>query len=330
MPDDQLLDLAEAGQLSRPDVLRKQVDRMVADPKASEFAANFAGQWLETRNLNSTSPDPKKFPQWSSTLRDAMKMETALFFEYVLRENRPVTDFLDADYTFLNDTLAKHYGIDGVSGPEFRRVDLRGLAARSQRGGVLGQAGVLTVSSYATRTSPVLRGKYVLENILGTPPEPPPPNVPKLDEQIIGVERSMREQLEEHRKNPECASCHNRMDPLGFGLENYDAIGRWRIQDGKFPLDSRGKLPNGTTFESPAEMRRVLSKEVQQFSRNLIEKLLTFALGRGIESSDRPTTDQLLQNLERNDYRFKSLIYAIVESLPFQYRRKEENAAGTQ
>ena len=330
MPDDQLLDLAEAGQLSKPDVLRTQVDRMVADPKASEFAANFAGQWLETRNLSSASPDPAKFPQWSPALRDAMRAETTLFFEYLLRENRPITDFLDADYTFLNDTLAEHYGIEGVSGPEFRRVDLRGLAARSQRGGILGQAGVLTVSSYHNRTSPVLRGKYVLQNILGTPPPPPPPNVPRLDEKTIGVEKSMREQLEEHRNKPQCATCHSRMDPLGFGLENYDAIGRWRTQDGKFAVDSKGKLPDGTTFESPAELRQVLTRQIPQFSRNLIEKLLTYASGRGLESYDRPTVDQLLRNLERNDYRFKPLIYSIVESLPFQYRRKEEITASTQ
>ncbi|MEP6962181.1 MAG: DUF1592 domain-containing protein, partial [Acidobacteriota bacterium] len=230
-PDDTLLDLAQAGKLHDASVLDQQVKRMLADERSAAFAANFAGQWLETRNLDFVKPDPKKFPDWDPDLRDAMKEETRLFFENVLRENRPISDFLSADYTFLNERLAKHYGVSGVTGQEFRRVNL----TTDQRGGVLSQAGVLTVSSYPNRTSVVIRGKYVLTNILGTPPPPPPPDVPPLDEAAVGVNASLRDQMQRHRADPICASCHSKMDPLGFGLENYDAIGRWRTKDGNFP-----------------------------------------------------------------------------------------------
>jgi len=249
-----------------------------------------------------------------------------MFFEYLLRENRPLSEFLDAKYTFLNDRLAKHYGIEGVEGPEFRKVDI----TTPQRGGILSHASILTVSSYPTRTSPVIRGKYILQNILGTPPPPPPPDVPALDEEAIGSTLSLRQQLEKHRTNAICASCHSRMDVLGFGLENYDAIGKWRTMDGQFPVDSSGTLPNGKSFSTPEEMRIVLKAELNDFSRCLVEKMLTYALGRGLEKFDRKTVDEINRKVIASGYRFQTLIYEIVHSLPFQSRRgeglKENNA----
>jgi mono/diheme cytochrome c family protein len=319
MPDDALLDLSDAGRLHDPVVLDQQVKRMLADERSAAFAANFAGQWLETRNLDFIKPDPKKFPEWDADLRDAMKEETRLFFEYVLRENRPVSDFLSADYTFLNARLAKHYGIDGVTGPEFQRVNL----TTDQRGGVLSQAGVLTVSSYPNRTSVVIRGKYVLTSILGTPPPPPPPDVPALDEAAVGVNASLRVQMERHRADPICASCHSKMDPLGFGLENYDAIGRWRTKDGSFPVDSSGVLPNGKTFTTPAEMRGVLSSQMPEFTRALIERMLTYALGRGVKGFDEPVLAKIQTAVAADGNRFQPIIREIVRSLPFTSRRGE-------
>jgi len=320
MPDDELLGLAESGKLRAPGNLRREIARMLADPRSLALASNFAGQWLETRNLDVVEPDPKKFPEWNAELRDAMKAETSMFFEYVLKENRSVSEFLNANYSFLNERLAKFYGIEGVTGPEFRRVDL----TTDQRGGILSHASVLTVSSYSSRTSPVLRGKYVLSNILGSPPPPPPPDVPNLDEAAVGTAGSMRQQLEKHRENATCASCHSPMDPLGFGLENYDAIGRWRTNDGNFPVDASGTLPDGKTFSSPAEMRTILTSQLPQFSRTLTEKMLTYALGRGLKAYDRRTVDNINQTLAAEDYRFQTLVQQIVESLPFQSRRGEE------
>jgi hypothetical protein len=325
MPDDPLLQLAESGKLRAPGTLRREIARMLADPRAAALASNFAGQWLETRNLDVVEPDPKRFPEWNGELRDAMKTETTMFFEHILKENRPVAEFLDANYTFLNERLAKFYGVEGVTGPEFRRVELTRQAA-DQRGGVLSQAGVLTVSSYASRTSPVIRGKYVLSNILGTPPPPPPPDVPNLDETSIGRDASIRQQLEKHRENAICASCHSRMDPLGFGLENYDAIGRWRTKDGNFSVDASGTLPDGKTFSSPKEMRAILTSQLPQFSRTLIEKMMTYALGRGLKNYDRLTVDSIQRTLSADGYRFQTLIEQIVASLPFQSRRGEEVA----
>jgi hypothetical protein len=322
MPDDDLFALAESGRLNEPAVLQAQVERMLADPRASAFAANFAGQWLETRNLDSVAPDPDRFREWDAGLREAMKTETALFFEHVLRENRPIDEFINADYTFLNERLAAHYGIAGVTGPEFRRVPL----TTNQRGGVLSQAAVLTVSSYPTRTSPVLRGKYVLQNILGAPPPPPPPDVASLDEGGIGEIRSMREQLELHRANPVCASCHRNMDPLGFGLENYDAIGRWRDLDGQFPVDASGTLPDGQRFSSAAEMRALLVSHLPQLSRALTEKMLIYALRRGLEPYDRRTIEGITRAVADDEYRFGAMVHEIVKSLPFQYRRGESAA----
>ncbi len=319
MPDDELLTLAEAGKLHDPGAVDAQVKRMLADERSAAIADNFAGQWLELRNLDVVKPDPQKFPLWGPDLRDAMKAETRLFFDHVLRENRPVADFLDARYTFLNEKLAKFYGIDGVTGPDFRKVDL----TTDQRGGLLGQASVLTVSSYPTRTSVVIRGKYILQNILGDPPPPPPADVPLLDEGAVGTASSLRAQMEKHRASPACSTCHNKMDPLGFGLENYDGIGRWRTMDGKFPVDASGTLPNGKTFATPAAMRAELISQLPEFSRCLTEKMLTFALGRGLQSFDRRTIDDIDRKLAAAGYRFQSLIYEVARSLPFQERRGE-------
>lgn len=318
-PDDALLDLAQSGRLHDAAVLDQQVKRMLADERSAAFAANFAGQWLETRNLDFVKPDPKKFPEWGPELRDAMKEETRMFFDHVLRENRPISEFLSANYTFLNERLAKHYGVEGVTGQEFRRVDL----TTDQRGGILSQAGVLTVSSYPNRTSVVIRGKYVLTSILGTPPPPPPPDVPALDEAALGVNASLRDQMQRHRADPICASCHSKMDPLGFGLENYDAIGRWRTKDGNFPVDSSGVLPNGKTFTTPAEMRAVLNSQMPEFSRALMERMFTYALGRGVKGFDEPVLAKIQSAVAADEYRFQPIIREIVKSLPFTARRGE-------
>src|SRR5262249_49562299 len=241
-----------------------------------------------------------------------------LFLQNIMRQDRSVVDFIDADYTFLNERLARFYKIPNVTGPEFRQVALPGA---TQRGGVLTQASVLTVSSYATRTSPVLRGKWILDNLLASPPPPPPPDVPNLDEAKIGSLMTMRQQLEEHRKNATCAACHSRMDPLGFGLENFNAIGQWRTQDGKFPVDSSGTLPDGRTFKGPQELKVILRADRDAFARGLTEKLLTYALGRGVERYDRPAVNKIASRVAANDYRFSSLALEIVNSLPFQYQR---------
>jgi hypothetical protein len=319
MPDDELLTLAEAGKLRAPGVLDAQVKRMLADPRSAALADNFSGQWLELRNLDVVKPDPQKFPEWNPALRDAMKTETSLFFDHILRENRPLEEFVDARYTYLNETLAKFYGIPGVKGPEFRRVEL----TTPERGGILGQASVLTVSSYPTRTSVVLRGKYVLNNILASEIPPPPPDVPSLDEGAVGVAMSLRQQMEKHRADPTCAVCHNKMDPLGFGLENYNGIGKWRTMDGKFPVDATGSLPNGKSFATPAEMRALLAQQLPQFAHVVTEKLLTYALGRGLGPADRRTEEEIERRWATSSYAFQTLIYEVVHSLPFQARRGE-------
>jgi len=319
MPDDQLLSLAEAGKLRNPGVLDAQVKRLLDDPRSSALADNFAAQWLETRNLDVVKPDPQRFPEWNADLRDAMRTETRMFFDYILRQNRPMSDFLNAKYTFLNERLAKYYGIEGVTGPEFRKVDL----TTDQRGGILSQASVLTVSSYPTRTSVVIRGKYILQEILGAPPPPPPPDVPQLDEDAVGTTLSLRQQMEKHRANAVCASCHSKMDPLGFGLENYDGIGKWRTKDGKFPVDSSGTLPNGKTFSTPAEMRQVLTSQLPQFAHAVVEKLMIYGLGRGLATYDRRSIDEIVKKLSADEYPFQTAIYEIVKSTPFQMRRGE-------
>jgi hypothetical protein len=320
MPDDELLGLAESQRLNEPAVLDAQVKRMLADRRSSALAENFAGQWLEIRNLDSIKPDPQKFPAWSPELRDAMKTETRMFFDEMLRKNRPISEFLNARYTFLNEFLANYYGIPGVTGPDFRRVDL----TTDQRGGILGHGSVLSVSSYPTRTSVVIRGKYILQNILGTPPPPPPADVPALDEATLGSTMSLRQQMEKHRSDAVCASCHSRMDPLGFGLENYDAVGKWRTQDGSFPVDSSGILPSGRSFSNPAEMRQVLVELLPDFSRTLTEKMLIYSLGRGLERYDRPTVRDITTRLAAGDHGLETLITEVVRSLPFQSRRAED------
>ena len=316
MPDAELLRTAEAGKLRVPAVLDAQVQRMFADPKSSALAENFAGQWLELRSLDAQKPDPKRFPEWGPELKEAMRTETTMFFDAVLRDNRPISDFIGGKYSFLNERLAKFYGIPGVTGPEFRRVEL----LTDQRSGVFTQASILTVSSYPSRTSIVLRGKYLLENVLGAPP-PPPPEVFQLDEAAVGTSTTLRQQMEAHRSNAVCASCHSRMDPLGFALENYDAVGHWRTEDGKFPVDASGTFPNGKSFQTPAEMKDVLLANLPEFTRCLTEKMLTYALGRGIESYDRLTVREIIRQTSENNYRLQSMITGIVHSLPFQERR---------
>ena len=317
MPDEQLLAAAQSNALLNSDELSKQMRRMLADPKAEALVENFAGQWLQLRNLESAKPDPDLFPGFDEELRQAMDTETRMFFASLLGVDRQVLEFLASDYTFLNARLANHYGIDGVEGDMFRKVQLTG----KQRGGLLTQASVLTVSSYPTRTSPVIRGKWILENILGTPPPPPPADVPELKTEKIGVTETLRMQLAKHRASASCSVCHNKMDSLGFSLEHYDAIGRWRDNDGKLPIDSSGAT-QGVKFEGAAEMKKILvEKQAGVFLKCLTEKLMTYALGRGLEKFDRGAVTQAVNQTAGAGYKFQSLLQAIVESMPFQMRR---------
>jgi hypothetical protein len=313
MPDDEL---AKAD-LQQPAVLRSQVRRMMTSPKAAALVDNFGGQWLQLRNLEVHKPDPEKFPKFNESLATAMGQETRRFFEGIIKEDRSILEFLDADYTYLNEPLAAHYGIPNVTGDEFRKVTL----PDTTRGGVLTHASILTVSSYPTRTSPVLRGKWIMENILGTPPPPPPPNVPELNTSEVGNTGTLRQQMEKHRANATCAVCHNKMDALGFGLENFDAVGQWRTKDGNFPIEPGGALPGNKSFKTPAELRALIKADPKYFSRCLTEKLMTYALGRGLEKFDRPTVSKICNKLAADGYRMSSLIDGIVESLPFQYRK---------
>jgi hypothetical protein len=324
MPDAALRQAADTGTLRDSKVLAYHVRRMLRDPRSRALAENFGGQWLQFRALESLTRDRDKFPEFEDYVRLSMRRETELFVDHVIRADRSVLDFIDGRYSFLNERLAKHYNVAGVVGPEFRRVDLTG----TPRGGVLTQGSVLAVSSYATRTSPVLRGKWVLDNLLNAPPPEPPPDVPNLDEAKIGSAASMREQLEEHRKNAICASCHRRMDPLGFGLENFDAVGAWRTMDGKFPIDATGLLPDGRTFSGPEELRTILSSEREAFSRAITSKLLTYALGRGLERYDTRTVKSIASRLPQYDYRFSGLVLEIANSLPFTSRRPAREATG--
>jgi Protein of unknown function (DUF1592)/Protein of unknown function (DUF1588)/Protein of unknown function (DUF1587)/Protein of unknown function (DUF1595)/Protein of unknown function (DUF1585)/Ca-dependent carbohydrate-binding module xylan-binding/Planctomycete cytochrome C len=321
MPDDELIDLAARGALRAN--LDAQVRRMLASPKAQALVANFAGQWLETRNLKFVAPDKQLFPDFDEALRAAMGAETEAFFDHIMRQDRSVLEFLTADYTFVNERLAKHYGLPNVTGDELRQVSLAGTPRR----GVLTQASVLTITSNPTRTSPVKRGKWVLEDLLGTPPPPPPPNVPDLANDGKPVTGTLRHQMEQHRLNPTCASCHARMDPIGFGLENFDAVGAFRRKDGEFPVDAAGKLNTGETFSSAAELASILSTQRRgNFVRNLSEKMLIYSLGRGIERSDRPAVDRIMQELATQDYRFSALVLAVVKSIPFDQQRVEPPA----
>ncbi|MFN7925882.1 MAG: DUF1592 domain-containing protein [Bryobacteraceae bacterium] len=319
MPDEELFRLAAEKRLHQPAVLEAQVRRMLRDSRSGSLVATFAAQWLQLRNLDRSKPDPLKFPAVDDELVDYMRKETSLFLEAVIREDRSLVELIDAPFTFVNGPLARHYGISGVNGEEFRRVSLDG----AQRGGLLSQASILTVSSYSTRTSPVIRGKWVLENLLGTPPPPPPPDVPQLDESKIGSAMSLRQQMEQHRKNPACAVCHQKMDAIGFGLENYDASGRWRTSEGNFALDTAGVMPDGAHFSGPQELKQLLKKQQDAFARNLAEKTLTYALGRGVEAADRRAVDRIADALTRDGYRFSTLALEIVRSAPFQMRRPE-------
>jgi hypothetical protein len=315
-PDDELLGLAERGRLKDPSILQRQVARMLADPRASTLVSNFIGQWLYLRNMEAVLPDPAAFPDFDENLRSALARETELFFESMLREDRSLLDILRADYTFLNERLARHYGLRGVHGSEFRRVTLSG----DERKGLLGKGSVLTVTSYPNRTSPTLRGKWVLENLLGSPPPPPPPTVPSLKEGKDVSLLTMRERMELHQASPVCSSCHARMDPLGFALESFDGLGRWRTG-----IDSSGVLPDGTKIDGPVGLRNVLLDKQDQFVTTVTERLLTYALGRGIEAFDMPVVRGIVRDAARQDYRWSSLVMGIVKSVPFQMRRARQS-----
>ena len=312
IPDDQLLTLAERGKLSDRAVLEQQVVRMIADPRATTLVSNFVGQWLYLRNIDAVLPDPTAFPDFDENLRTALARETDLFFESMLREDRSLLDLLRADYTFLNERLARHYGIPGIHGSEFRRVTL----TNEERKGLLGKGSLLTVTSYPNRTSPTLRGKFVLENLLGSPPPPPPPDVPSLKEDADVSRLTMRQRMELHRASPVCSSCHSRMDPIGFALESFDGLGRWRAG-----VDSSGVLPDGTRLDGPVTLRNVLLDKKDQFVTTVTERLLTYALGRGVEAFDMPAVRRIVRDAGPRDYRWSAVITGIVDSVPFQMRR---------
>ena len=318
IPDDELRSLAVAGKLSDATVLEQQVRRMLADARASALVTNFANQWLQLRNLDSVTPDLRQFPDFDDNLRQAFREETELFFESVFREDRSVVDLLQANYTFLNERLAKHYGIPHVEGSRFRRV---ALTEQDRRGGLLRQGSILTVTSYANRTSPVIRGNWILDNILGTPTPPPPPDIPALDDAVVDAALPMRARLAVHREKKSCAVCHNLMDPVGFSLENYDAVGRWRINEGDGPVDASGGLPDGQLFQGVSGLERGLLARPELFARTVTEKLLTFALGRGLEFTDAPAVRRILSDAKSAQYRFSSIIIGVAKSLPFTHRK---------
>jgi hypothetical protein len=321
IPDEELLNVASQGKLHDPATMERQVRRMLMDPKSEALVKNFAGQWLFLRNLQSVSPNEDEFPNFDDNLRQAMRRETELFFESVMREDRNVLDLLNADYTFVNERLAKHYGIPNVYGSQFRRVTI----PDENRRGLLGQASILTVTSEANRTSPVKRGKWILENILGTPPPAPPPNVPPLKENADNAKAlPIRALMEEHRKNPVCASCHKILDPLGFSLENFDAIGEWRTTDAGTKIDASGQLADGTAVDGPVALRKAIMKHPEQFVRTMTEKMLTYGLGRGLEYYDMPAVRMIEQASAKDDYRFSALVMNIVKSTPFQMKRAQE------
>ncbi len=321
VPDDALLEVAIAGELHRPAVLEAQARRMLADPRADALVENFAGQWLYLRNVRALTPDEDRFPDFGEALRQAFQRETELFFESILREDRSVLEFLTADYTFVNERLARHYGIPNIYGSHFRRIAVEEDARR----GLLGHGSILSATAYPTRTSPVLRGKWVLENLLGTPPPLPPPDVPSLQETTDGGDAlSMRQAMEQHRANPVCASCHRVMDPPGFALEQFDAVGRFRTRsESNAPIDASGMLPDGTNFEGVVGLREALLKRPELFVTTLTEKLLTYALGRGVDHTDAPAVRAIRREAARDGHRFSSVILGIIKSPPFQMRRTQ-------
>jgi hypothetical protein len=316
IPDDELLAVAERGELKNEAMLEAQVKRMLADPRSQSLVTNFAGQWLFLRNIARIQPDPAAFPNFDDNLRDALRQETELLIQSMLREDKSVGDLLDADYTFVNQRLAEHYGIPGVYGTEFRRVPV----SDENRRGLLGHASILTVTSYPNRTAPTIRGKWVLEQLLGTPPPPPPPNVPTLAENEGNETMTMRERMEVHRTNPACAACHRVMDPMGFALENFDGLGRWRDTAGGVRIDASGALPDGTTFNGAGELRKVLLGKKDMFVETFTERLLTYALGRGVEPYDQPVVRKIAREAKSDDQRWSSIILGIVKSVPFQMR----------
>ena len=318
LPDDELLKMAETGGLADPETLGTQVLRMLADPRARALATNFAEQWLQLKNLDGMAPDLRLFPDFDDNLRQSFKTETELFFRSIMAEDRSVVDLLRADYTFLNERLAKHYGIPHVFGSRFRRVTLDPEAGR---GGLLRQGGILMVTSYANRTSPVIRGNWILDKILGTPPPPPPPDIPALDDAVVSASLPMRERLAAHRQKKSCATCHDLMDPVGFSLENYDAVGHWREKDGDVPVDVSGGLPDGQLFNGVDGLEEGLLARRELFARTLTEKLLTYALGRGVEAADAPAVRRILKDSSASDYRFSDIILGIAKSVPFTQRK---------
>ncbi|MBV9745843.1 MAG: DUF1592 domain-containing protein [Acidobacteriia bacterium] len=324
IPDDELLDLAGGGTLKDPVVLEKQVRRMLADPRSEAMTSNFAEQWLFLRDLKIKEPDLYLFRDFDETLRSALARETELFLDSVLREDRSVLDLISANYTFLNERLAEHYGIPGIHGADFRRVE---FPAASPRGGLLGQGSILTLTSYSTRTSPVLRGKYVLENLLVSPPPPPPPNVPalKTEGKNAGETLTMRQAMELHRANPACASCHARMDPIGFAMENFDAVGRWRNNDGGQALNVSAVLPDGTKFEGIQGLKKALLKDPDRFAGAITEKLLMYAVGRNVQYYDAPALREIVRAASKDNYKFSTLVLGVVKSVPFQMRLPEED-----
>ena len=324
LPDEELLTLAEKGQLQNTEVLEQQTERMLKDSRSNALVENFAGQWLYLRNLPSLVPDAVEFPQFDENLRTAFRQESELYFESLLKDDRSALDLLGAGYTFLNERLAKHYGIDGIYGSHFRKVELEGPSAQ-QRGGILGQGSLLTATSYANRTSPVLRGKWVLTNILGTPPPPPPADVPDLPETgEDGQPATIRDRMIQHRKDPNCAVCHLPMDPLGLALENFDAIGRWRdTGEAGLPIDASGQLPNGTEFYGLDGLREILLDRSEEFVGTITEKMFAYAIGRPPEYFDKPTIRQITRTAALDNYRWSSIIKEIIKSTPFRTRRTE-------
>jgi hypothetical protein len=319
MPDDQLFTLAEQNKLSDPAVLEQQVRRMLADPKARALTDNFAVQWLQLHKLAEARPSTEFFPTFTHGLRQAMRDETLTFFDKLREEDRSVLDLLDADYTYVNQELAKHYGIEGVQGPQLRRVALK---PENHRGGLLGMAGMLTLTSHTSRTSPTLRGKWVLEVVFGTPPPPPPPDVGMIkEEKQKGTPKTFRELLAQHATQPSCAGCHRKMDPLGFALDSYDAIGRWREGSASQPLDTSGQLPTGEKFNGPAELKALIVQRRPEFVRNLAEQMLLYALGRELQHYDDCAVREITTNLKKGEHRFSALVLGIVKSYPFQHRR---------
>ena len=320
IPDEELLGIAQRGELHRPKVLESQVRRMLADPRSISLVENFAAQWLHLRNLESFTPDLRLFPDFDDNLREAFRRETELHFEALLREDRTVLDLIKTDHTFLNERLAKHYGIPNVYGSRFRRV---ALDSESRRGGLLRQGSILTVTSYATRTSPVIRGHWLLGNLLGTPPPPPPANIPNLKENTVSETLPMRARLSAHRANAACASCHDLMDPVGFALENFDAIGRWRLTENGLPIDASGGLPDGSRFNGVTGLEDALLKHPELFVGTLTEKLLTFALGRGMSENDAPAVRRIVRDAQRDGNHFSSIVLGIVKSSPFTLRKTQ-------